>query len=258
MTLKTLENSLEILEFFIKEKNTWGVRELAKAMNRSHSVVHRTLRTFEKYGYLSRNKETQRYELGLKFFEFGQLIQEKLKFKNVIMPMMEKIADEANENVFFTLVDNTEGVCIAIAESNRSIKFEVTIGSRTPLYAGASCRVIMAYLQDELKQKIIRGGLKRLTRYTIVNPDDLLMDLENIKSKGWSYTVGEFTEDVAGISVPIFDNKGDIFASLTIAAPSYRVNEKKVNMFLKLLKDGAREVQSKIQTYHLNSESISD
>lgn len=251
MTLKTLDSALEILKYYSKDKMSWGVRELAKATGKSHSVVHRILVTFEKHGFLQKDNETEKYELGLKFFEYGLIIQEKLKFKDMIMPYMNEIAEESRESVFFTMLDGTEGVCIAIAEGNRTIKFEVTIGTRTPLYAGASCKSIMAYLPKELQYKIIENGLHKFTENTTVDPDKLLEELEDVRKKGWSHTIGEYTDDVVGISVPIFDHKGNIFASLTIAAPSYRITDEIAMECLKLLRKGAKSIQEKINSYRL-------
>lgn len=251
MTLKTLDSALEILKYFTKDKATWGVRELAKEMKKSHSVVHRMLVTFEKHGFLQKDIESQKYELGLKFFEYGLIIQEKLKFKDMIMPYMDMIAERSRESVFLTLVDGTEGVCIAIAESNRSIKFEVTIGTRTPLYAGASCKSIMAYLPKELKDEIIKAGLKKFTDNTTIEPNELLSELDEVKRKGYSYTIGEYTDDVVGISVPVFDHNGKIFASLTIAAPSYRITDEIAMECLSLLKEGVKNIQEKINSYSI-------
>ena len=74
MTLKTLDNSLEVLKYFNKENPTWGVRELAKEMDISHSIIYRILATFEKQGFLIQNPETKKYELGLRFLEYGQMV----------------------------------------------------------------------------------------------------------------------------------------------------------------------------------------
>lgn len=251
LTLKTLDSALEILKYFTKENMSWGVRELAKEMGKSHSVIHRMLVTYEKHGFLKKDSETQRYELGLKFFEYGLIIQEKLKFKDLVMPYMNKIADQTRESVFLTMVDGIEGVCIAIAEGNRSIKFEVTIGTRTPLYAGASCKSIMAYLPKELQKEIIDTGLHEFTKNTTIDADKLKSELEDIKQKGWSYTTGEYTDDVVGISVPIFDHIGKIFVSLTIAAPSYRITDEVAMRCLTLLQEGSKNIQEQINSYRL-------
>lgn len=79
MTLKTLDNALEILKYFTKQTSAWGVRELAKKMNISHSIIYRILSTYEKHGFLIQNPETRKYELGIKFWEYGQVVVDKIQ-----------------------------------------------------------------------------------------------------------------------------------------------------------------------------------
>lgn len=153
MTLKTLDNSLEVLKYFNKENPTWGVRELAKEMDISHSIIYRILATFEKQGFLIQNPETKKYELGLRFLEYGQMVKDKLNLSDFVLPIMINLADTIKESVFLTWLDGTDGVTVEIAESSQTIKFSVSIGTRTPLHIGASCKVIMAYLPEERKRR---------------------------------------------------------------------------------------------------------
>jgi len=90
MALKTLDNSLEVLKYFSKENPSWGVRELAKEMNISHSIIYRILATFENHGFLNQNPETKKYELGLRFLEYGQMVKEKLNLSDFVLPIMKK------------------------------------------------------------------------------------------------------------------------------------------------------------------------
>jgi len=248
MALKTLDNALEILKFFTSETPTWGVRELAKKLNISHSIVYRVLSSFEEGGFLSQNEETKRYELGIKFWEYGILFKNKLKILDVVYPLMVKLAEEIGESIFLTWLDGTEGICLEIAESLQRVKFAVTIGSRTPLYAGASNKVIMAYLPRAVQEVILCKGLQGYTEHTIVYPDKLLKNLEKTKEEGWCYSVGEYSEEVIGIAIPLFTSKRKIIGSLTVAAPEYRFPESKVREVLEVFRHRTCEIQAYLDT----------
>jgi DNA-binding IclR family transcriptional regulator len=243
MSLKTLDNSLILLEFFTRKTPSWGVRELAKECGMSHSVVHRILSTFEKKGFLMQDPQTQKYELGISFWEYGQMVQEKIHLDDLIHPILDKIAKKGGESVFFTVLDGQEGVCMGIAESEQNIKYAISIGSRTQLYAGASNKVIMAFLSEQQQEEIIRKGLRPVTPHTIVNEEKLKKELGDIKQKGWCYSVGEYTESVFGIAVPLFNYRNEIFSSLTIAGPAYRAKEDQVEPLLELLKEEGVKLQ---------------
>jgi DNA-binding IclR family transcriptional regulator len=252
MALKTLDNSLDVLKYFTKQNPVWGVRELAKEINVSHSIIHRILSTYEKHGFLVQNPETQKYELGIKFLEYGRIVQDKLQLSDVIFPVMKKVSEETGESVFLTWLDGCEAVCVEIAESSQSIKFAVSVGSRTPIYVGASNKVMMAFLPKEKQETIMKKGLKPVTENTVVDPEKLSKDLERIRNNGWCFSVGEYSDSVFGLGVPLFNHKKEIIASLTIAGPEYRMPESKVPEALSVLIRGREEIQNHFNKLGVN------
>jgi DNA-binding IclR family transcriptional regulator len=256
MALKTLDNSLEILEYFTKESPEWGVRELAKEVGKNHSIIHRILSTFEQHGFLNKNEQTNKYELGLKCLEYGLIVQDKLRISEMIDPEMNRLKDETGESIFLTWLDHLEGICLSISESSQNVKCAVTLGSRTPLYAGSSAKVIMAFLPPDKQQAIIEKGLKPWTKNTITDPISLLEDLQQIKNQGWSYSVGEYTENVVGVAIPIFNYKGDVTGSLTVGAPEYRLPESKVTSVLKKLQKSGEKIQQNIKRYRVDPKGM--
>jgi DNA-binding IclR family transcriptional regulator len=242
--LKTLDNSLELLTYFTRANPSWGVRELAKEMNMSHSIVYRILSTFEGHGFLVQNQETKKYELGIKLWEYGAIIRDNLRISDLIYPIMQKLAEKTEESIFLTWLDGLEGICVEIAESSHKIKYALSVGTRTPLYAGASNKVIMAYLLKEVQETIIAKGLKPKTGKTIIQPDQIAADLEKIKKEGWAYSVGEYSDSVFGIALPIFTNRRQIIASLSVGGPEYRMPEEKVAEVLSILREGRDEIEA--------------
>jgi len=251
MSLKTLDNSLELLKYFTKQTPAWGVRELAKEMNISHSIVYRILSTFENHGFLFQNPETKKYELGIRFLEYGQIVKEKIHLSDMIFPVMKRLSEQTGESVFLTWLDGSEGVCVEIAESKQTIKYMVTVGSRSPLYAGSN-KVMMAYLSKEKQLAIIEKGLRSFTDKTITDAKQLLQVLDEVKAKRWCLSVGEYTEATFGLAVPLFNHKQEIIASLAIGGPEYRLPEEKVQETLALLQKDAAEIQMYLQQYSLS------
>lgn len=251
VSLKTLDNALNILKLFIN-KSSWGVRELAKEMGVSHSIIHRIVSTFEKHGFLERNLETNKYELGLKFLEYGFVIQNRVKLSDMIYPVMKELSEDTGESTVLTLLDGLEGIYFQIVESSKNVKFAETLGKRAPLYIGASHKIIMAYLPREDQEAIINQGLEARTDKTITDPEALLRDLKEIKEKAWCYSWGEYLEDVAALSVPLFNTRNQVIASLTIAGPRYRFPQERAFELLKLLQESGRKVQESMNLANYN------
>ncbi|AMQ07806.1 IclR family transcriptional regulator [Sporosarcina psychrophila] len=255
MSLKTVSNALDLLEYF-KKDSSWGVRQLAKEMKLSPTVTHRILSTFQDYGYIVQDQETLKYELGIKFLEFSVHLQDKLKFKDVIYPYMERLVKETDETIFLALLDEQEVVSVAVAESTQSIKFIFEVGTRRALHAGSSNRVVLAYLPKDERKKILSRELKKFTDNTVTDPGKVEESLQKVREQGFCCTYGELTKDVVGIAVPLFDCNNQIVASLTAAGPMYRLPEEKVLEILEQLLKEKEDIQSHINKLGLTYSQI--
>ncbi|WP_416145237.1 IclR family transcriptional regulator [Planococcus koreensis] len=243
MSSKTVDKALSILDAFTVETPTWGLRELARNLDMNHTIVHRILATFEEKGYLYINPETKKYELGIKFIELNNVVEEHLNISTMIQPIMKEIALETGESVALTILDEMEGVFVKIVESEQKVRFAESVGKRSPLYIGASHKVILAYLPEEIQHKIIDDGLNNKVKY-IKSKAELLDRLKKIKEEGWCYSEGETFDDVAACSVPLFDGKSQILGSLSIAGPKYRFSREQSEEMLPVLKENVVKLNS--------------
>lgn len=245
MELKTLANSLKVLEAFTEEYPSWGVRDLAKSINMSSSIVHRILSTYENYGFLQQDKLTKKYSLGVRFIGYAALAKKELNISEYVVSLMKELAHQTNESIFLTLLDGDSGTTAEIAESSQPIKFAVNIGTRTPIHAGASCKVMLAYLPEEQLHEVLHkeGGLVAFTAKTKTEQDELLEDLRIIKQQGWCYSTEEFSEGVFGLGLPLFNYNHEIIASLTMAGPIERLPIEKIDIQLSKMRKTASAIQ---------------
>lgn len=248
-SLKTLDNALAVLAEFTPETPSWGLRELAKKMDMNHTVLHRILRTFEGWGYLRQNPLTKEYELGLKILEFTGVVKQRMKLSEFVLPVMHELVEEVGETAFLTLRDGDKGVTVEIVECDRPIKFNVSIGTRTPLHAGASCKVILAFMDREEQIKILPQSLQAFTRKTVTEKNALLDELDKIREAEWCFTKGEFSDSVFGIAVPLFNGRRKIVGSLTIAGPGYRMPDDNVPEHAKKIINKGRIIQHYIDRF---------
>ncbi|MCA1036648.1 MULTISPECIES: IclR family transcriptional regulator [Bacillus] len=243
MSSKTVNKALEILSAFSLDTPAWGLRELSRHLNMSHTIVHRILSTFEEQGFIVNNPETHKYELGIKFIELGNVVEENIKISEMIQPIMKRLALETGESVVLTILDDSQGLFVKIVESEQSVRFSESVGKRSPLYIGASHKVILAYLPVESQYEIIEKGVKAGARQ-IGSRESFLHTMESIKEQGWFYTSGETFEEVAAIAVPLFDNKRQIIGSLSVAGPSYRLSEDKADSIFQIMREHVTNMES--------------
>lgn len=246
--LKTLKLSLEILKMFTKEKPVWGGRELAAALNQNHTKVYRILETFERHKFLHKDKETKKYSLGLAVWELGNIVSEIFNIEELIHPILENLSKRTNESAFLIILDDEEAVTFDAVEANTTVRFSVSIGSRSPLYVGASYRSILAYMPPEFIDRYLEKKLVKYTDKTMVDPLEIKKDLKLIAEKGYAISESEYTKDVVAVAIPIF-YKGKVFGSLTVSGPKYRINDEQIELFIKELTVAKDEVEKVVEKY---------
>ncbi|GIO05577.1 transcriptional regulator [Brevibacillus reuszeri] len=250
--LKTLDQSLKLLQLFTKEKPEWGARELAKETGLNHTNVYRVLSTFEANRFLVKDPETKKYSLGIRLWELGLTMSESFHVSRLIRPILEGMMKEAGESIFLTCLDGDEGLTLDALEPDHAVKFTVSVGSRSPLFVGASYRSMMAYLPKEHIERIIQQGLKQYTQNTIADPDQLRAELALILEQGWAKSAGEYTPDVLAIACPLFNYEGHIMGSLTISGPLYRMPEENIEKYRDILMRGKQEIDKLIKEYRID------
>jgi len=247
MTVKTLKNSLDILECFSTTESSLGVREISRMTKLHTSVVQRTINTFTEAGYLLQDEATKKYKLGYKMFIFHDALSNTSDPHFTIYELMQSLASEINESVFLTYMDNEYGVTTKIAESNKNIKYAVSLGTKTPLYIGASFKVMFAYLDEERQLELLAYFHEKQSEEEHNKLlDNLQEELQTIRQNKWCVTIGEYNEHAFGISVPLFNYKKEIMASLTISGLVYDIDDQREKYMLEQLVKIAHQIQSHI------------
>lgn len=249
-SLKTVNRALDALLLFDKERPEWSVAELSQALDLHRSIVYRILCTFEQRGVVTRTDTGGRYRLGLKLVELANVVLAGMDLRQVARPVMERLVRETGEAAFLTVVSGDESVCIEKVDSSQPIRSMLTIGDRSPLHAGASNKLLLAYFPAEKLDELIARGLEPMTLHTITDPIQLKEDLARIRQQGWAYTVSELTPGAAAISVPLWDSNGTVVAALSIAGPASRFSEDRLQTLIEITCQAAEEVSHQLMTWH--------
>ena len=249
-SLKTVHRALDVLLLFDEEHPEWSIAELSQALGLHRSIVYRILHTFEQRGIVTRSHTGGRYRLGLKLVELANVVLASMDLRQAAHPVMERLLRESGESAFLTVVSEDESVCIHKVESSQRVRVTLSIGGRYPLYAGASNKLLLAYLPTEKTDEIMARGLKQLTPETITSPDRLREDLTKIRGQGWAFSVGELTPGVAAVAVPLRDSQGDVVAALSISGLASRFGEDRLQTLIEITCQTAEEASHQLMTWH--------
>lgn len=246
--VKILDKALRVLMLFTPERPEWGVSAVSREVAMSKSTVHRILRVLEQHAFVAQNAETKRFRLGLAGIELGRRAQAGMELRRVALPIMEQLSATSGETVLLQVV-SPEGdrvVCIERVQQRRGLRLILDVGSTAPLYAGCSSKVLLAHLDKETIDAVLKRRLRPLASGTTTDPAQIRAQLAEIRRNGYAVSFEETDEGVAGVSVPVRDARDRVVASLTISGPLTRVNAATIDRYTTLARDGARQVAAEL------------
>lgn len=246
INLSSVGNALRILNCFSLEKPEKRVTDLALELNIGKSTVSRLLATLANEGYVRKDKETQKYSLGLKILMLYSALTVNLEIIKEARSSLEKLFEETSESIQIAELEDLHVIYIDQIKSRHPVHILAHIGRINPIHCTSSGKLLLAYQNEQAINDLLSKELIAYTPYTITSPHILLEELKVIQKEGYCISMNEFIEGVISISTPIRDYKGNVVAAISIVGPTQRINGSKVVSYLNKLFSAAKEISKNL------------
>jgi DNA-binding IclR family transcriptional regulator len=171
------------------------------------------LSRLERHHYLSRNKDTGRYEVGLKLVGLAHGVRKNSRASSILAPILSKLAEELSMTVAVGVLLQGSAVLIENIESIRPTKFNFSVGLELPIETTALGKILIASLSEEDVTEIIeRYGHSPRSSVPPVPRAELSSELELVRKK--QYATNTRVPGACSVAVPIFDIAGSVCAGL--------------------------------------------
>ncbi len=210
------------LLLLVAEQPSLGVSEIARRAGLTKARAFRLLTTLEHRGLIAREANAAHYKLGFNAMVIGNAAREQIDLVKVAGPFLAELGEACKENVVLRVRDNWESVCVARVESPLSVRVHTELGTRRPLHAGASGKLLLAYAPPDFVEAFLQRELAPYSGATITEPARLREQLDAIRAAGHSVSIGERNPEAIAVAAPLYDGEGQVVASLSIASPASR------------------------------------
>ncbi|WP_318503182.1 IclR family transcriptional regulator [Bacillus sp. T3] len=244
--LSSVKNALRIMQCFSVDEPEKKVGEIATKLGINKSTVSRTLATLASEGFVMKNPETKNYRLGLTILTLSGVVNTQFDIYQESQPVLTKLVQTTGETAHISILDHDEVIYLQKIECSHPSKVLTNIGRRNPPYCTSSGKVLLAHGENEIVERVISKGLKKITSKTIVDPEIFHQHLTQIKESGYAVSIEEFSEGVNSIAAPIYDYRGKVIAALAIVGPKQRIQSTKLHELIKKVIHGAMEISSRM------------
>lgn len=215
----TLLSILEVIE----SRGSAGVTEIARELDISKTAVHKHLSTLEEQEYVV--SEDGEYRLGLRFLQLGERSREEFDVYRHGNKHVGELATETGELVNMMVKEHDQVVCIYREQGAESIPFDTSSGVREPMHCTAAGKAILAYLDEESLERVIRQkGLEQVTENTNTDANALREELATVRERGLAFDYEEWSKGVHCVAAPI-RHDGTVIGSISVSGPKSRMTE---------------------------------
>ncbi len=216
------------------------MQEISERIELSKATTFRLVNSLVDAGYLVR-LEDQRYCLSMKLVKLAGIVASGLSVRDIAHPKMVEIAAQTGETISLNTAVGSDRVCVDVVESSSRMMHIVTLGEHAPLLYGATGKVLLAHLPDEIQASIV----KSLPRSASTTQLELKSELKEIRASGYALTLSERVQGSLAISVAIYDINDRGQFALTITGPESRMKGHK-DEYLALMLQAQRDISSKM------------
>lgn len=237
----TADKVLEVLLLFNESQPELTADKISELIDAPRSTTYRYIRTLRDKGFLEKS-DAGVFHLGPRLLELGRTARSRLDIGDIAVSVMEEIAQQTRETVLLTRLLGRHAVCVERVEGPQTVRISFERGQVQPLHAGASSKILLAYVDESEWDEHFMLPLERFTEHTVTDPKVLKDQLREIHRQGYCVSESEVDVDVRALAVPILDSRDHIIAGLSVVGPTFRMDDAAVERHLALLRSGASEI----------------
>ena len=203
----------------VRQYESINLSQLARKVGLARSTVYRIVATLESEGLLAFGGNGDQIQLGTEFVTFGAAVHSD--FRQELRPYIEDLASRTNETVDLAILDQDHLLFLDQAARPQRLRAVSGVGLTFPLHCTANGKALLSEMPIKEIFELIPETLPAFTSKTIKTRDDLLKELDLIRSVGVAFDREEHTLGICAVSIAVYGPSNQL-AAISIPVPSVR------------------------------------
>ena len=254
--IQSVDRAVSVMEF-LSHQGWSGLTEIATGLQMHKSTVYRMLATLEYRGLVEQDPDTEKYRLGFGLATLASAVTADLDIVRHSRATCQQLSDQTEETVTLTVLEGDEAVIIHQSVSSSSVLSADWSGLHSPLHCTASGKVLLAYLPARRQNRILDRPLERLTENTIVDPEVLRKQLEEIKVSGYGYTIEELEVGLNAVAAPIYSSGGKVIGAVGVSGPAFRLPAESMTEYGEMTASACADISRRFGYQNPNGTAVS-
>lgn len=213
--VEALARGLDILAGFDQAHRTMSLSEVATTAGLARPTARRLLLTLQEMGYV--RAADGGFQLTPKVVGLGMAYVSSLGLWDIARPHLESLVRRTGESSSMAQLDGSDIVYVARVSVPKIIALRVDIGTRFPALQTSQGKVLLADLPAvELEDTLAEPSRSGLPAYIGRPRDQLLVELVQVRARGWALADEELAPGVRSVAVPVRDGTGRVRAAMNV------------------------------------------
>lgn len=243
-TIKSLDRAFEILELLSTLPGA-TLSDLASELGQSPATVYRVLVTLEGRGITEFDRESQLWFVGANAFVIGARYLRRTSLVDRATPILRQLMSRTGETANLAVPRDGTVVFVSQAECHHSIRAFFPPGSASPMHASGIGKALLAEMDPrDLEHLLSTTKLEAFTRFTISDPELLMVDIEKIRVRGFAIDDQERNLGMRCIAAPVRNFSGTAVAGISVSGPLARIGDDEIGALTGEVIEAARQLSN--------------
>jgi DNA-binding IclR family transcriptional regulator len=203
--------------------------ELQASLNLKKSTLFVLLATLLDLKMVTFNDISKRYRLGTRVLLWAGEAEKANELRYIGLKHLEKLTGITRETSHLAVLDGNEILFIEKVESLEPLKMSSTVGARHPLQAPAPAKVLFAFQDREIRNKLAGEiKFKKHTENSIRSKKEYMERALETARTGFAVDDEELLIGTRCLAGPVFNRQNKICAAIGITAPALRFTRERI------------------------------
>jgi IclR family KDG regulon transcriptional repressor len=223
--VQSLGRAFGIMEEIARHRDGIGLAELSKRVGLHNSTTFHLVKTMVSLGYVRQLKDSKKYRIGRPLFALAASALDEVEMTSLATPVLAALSQETGEGTQFAVRSGDAVVILAHMSGPGAFQLKDRVGGLRPAHCTAIGKMMLSSLSAEQFERFLsRAELKPNTPKSIVKPDLLRREIENVRRAGMAIDDGEFDSELRCLALPVRDFSGQIIGAIGLSGPLWRVS----------------------------------
>jgi DNA-binding IclR family transcriptional regulator len=238
--LSSVRNALSVLSM-LSDGVELRVVDVARALDVAVSTAHRLLSTLVDERFLRQAPGSRRYIAGPVALRLARAISFEQTLRRIAEPYLQLLCRELNETINLEILVDGDVYFLASAEDRHQLRVAQFVGQRIPAHQAAGGKVLLAF-GSAAAPEVPSGTSASAAVASAAVGEDLAAELRQVRAAAYAVNLSDIDDSVRAVAVPVRDAEGECLAALSLAAPTVRLPDLRVQYVLPELRRAADEI----------------